>query len=283
MASRVEALYADALAELKRRLNALDLFPVRNLDFSNEDHILKFVTSLLAAGAYGNGCAILHLYRGDIGRQIPPIVRSQFEAVVKLTYCEYFPRKARDYVDSEPFERWMTARGKNLRPELQAAISNDCLTVLRLRPNLIKDEKFRSEILAGKMPIPEKAYKRVAKTLAFDDLASLMRAIDEKSPGWTTDLYATVYRIGSLGIHQSVVYLRDAFSIGAGGEVRYCADQHYDGAPDYLLQSSNYMIGLAAKVAQRFGGGPDDPGDPLRELYERQQEIVRELKAGDLL
>jgi len=283
MAARIEALYSDALNDLQRRLERLNPFPVSPINFGSDDDVIKFTTALFAAGVYGDGRAILSLYRADVGRKIPSILRSQFEAVIKLNYCEFFPKKAHDYVDSEPFVRWTTARGKKLRKDLKDAIEGDALKVLRLRPDLLNGEKYKVEILAGKMPISDEAYKHVAKKLDFESMPKLMRQLDAKNPGWTTDLYATIYGIGSLGTHHSVGYLRDVFTMDEDGKVRFIVDPHYDGAADYLLQSSNYVFGIAGKITQRFGGDLEDPSDPLHEIYKRQQEIVTELRAGDLI
>jgi hypothetical protein len=280
---RIEALYADALADLDRRLKGLDPFPISDLNFADDEHLLKFVSASFAAGIYGNGCAILELYRADLGRQLPQIVRSQFEAVIKLEYCLHFRRKRRDFVDAEPFVRWMTARGKALRPELSEGIVRDCLTVLRLRPDLLREERLRAEILAGKMPLPDRVYKRIADKLDFDDVASMMAQLEKAAPGWTTDLYATIYRVGSLGIHHSVGFLRDIFTDGGDGVIRFSADQHYEGAPDYLLQSSCYLIGVAGKLSGIFGADVSNPSDPLHVILAQQQEIARELKDKGLM
>lgn len=283
VAQRIEAMYASALEDLDRRLSGLDPFPLQRISFSNPEHVWKFVTCMFAAGVYGNGCAILWLYRADVGRQIPPIMRSQFEAVVKLAYCQHSPEQASNVVDAEPFERWMTARGKDLRPELTQSIQKDALMVLNLRPSLLDGEKLKSEILAGKIPIPDRVYRSVYNQLDFDDVASLMDALNKKDPGWTKDLYSSIFRIGSLGTHHSVVYLRDCFSLTKSYELRFSASQHYSAAPDFLLQSSNYVIGLSARVAQCFHGDIADPNDPLHEIHGRQQEIVAELRAGKLI
>ena len=282
VAVRIELLYADALSDLERRLHGLEHYP--KIDFRDENDILKMATALFAFGVYGNGCAILTLYRSDVGRQIPAIVRSQFEAVLKLAYCEHHSKKARDFVDSEPFVRWMTARGKKLRPELHDAVERDCLEVVRTRPELLKGIKLKDEILAGKIQMDYDTHRAIAKKLDFPAVASVQEQLAKDDPGWTSDLYATVYRIGSLPTHHSIGFLRDAFAdFNDDGTVRFSVEQHYDGAPDFVLQSSNYLIGMASKVAQRFGGNLDDPNDPLREIYDRQQQIVKELKAGDLI
>jgi hypothetical protein len=282
MARRIEVLYADALRDLKRRLQDLERYP--RADFHDETDVLKMSTALFAFGVYGNGCAILNLYRSDVGRQIPAIVRSQFEAILKLAYCEHHPKKARDFIDSEPFVRWMTARGKTLRPALRDAVERDCLAVVRTRPELLKGVKLKDEIIAGKIQMDYDTHRAIAKKLDFPPVGSLQAQLAKDDPGWTSDLYATVYRIGSLPTHHSIGFLRDAFvDVNEDGSVRFSIDQHYDGAPDFVLQSSNYLIGMASKVTQRFGGNLDDPHDPLREIYERQQAIVKELKAGDLI
>ncbi len=282
MAARIDLLYADALHDLERRLKGLERYP--KADFRDENDVLKMATALFAFGVYGNGCAILNLYRGNIGRQIPAIVRSQFEAVLKMAYCEHHPKKARDFVDSEPFVRWMTARGKKLRQGLHDAVERDCLAVVRSRPKLLKGVKLKDEILADKIQMDYDTHRAIAKKLDFLAVASLQEQLAKDDPGWTSDLYATVYRIGSLPTHHSIGFLRDAFAdFNDDGTVRFSVDQHYDGTPDFVLQSSNYLIGMASKVTQRFGGNLDDLSDPLREIYERQQEIVKELKAGDLI
>jgi|GEM_PF-4529745 len=280
VADRIEATYTDALNELERALQRIERYP--KIDRNNEGDVLKMATALFAFGIYGNGYAILALYRADVGRQIPAIVRSQFEASVKVAYCEHHPKKALDFYDSEPFERWMTARGYTLRDKLRVAIEKDCLSVVRIRPELVKTATFGPQILAGRMPMDDATYRAVAKKLGFPKVGPMLDELRKLDPGWKAELYPTIYRIGSLSTHQSIGFLRDAFAdLNDDGSIKFSIDQHFNGSPDYLLQSTNYVLGMCGKIVERFA--LEGAAEPLADVFQRHQQLVDELHAADAI
>ncbi len=98
----IENIYRDALEQLKSRLESLERFPVQEEEL---DRALSMTVAMLAAGIYSAGCALLNLFNADLGLQMPALVRSQFEAAVKIAYVRSDPNRARDFIDAEPFER----------------------------------------------------------------------------------------------------------------------------------------------------------------------------------
>jgi hypothetical protein len=159
IANRIEANYEKSLALLRYRLDGLA--DLRDRKVSDQWHV-ELATCLFAYGIYGNGCAILALYRADIGRQMPAIVRAQFEAVIKQAYCKYFPNKASDFLISDPFRRWMKARGKELSPELHNGIDAECMEAIRSNPRLLEGMPHAEDILSGKLPLSDRGKKTIA-------------------------------------------------------------------------------------------------------------------------
>lgn len=280
LADRIEANYEKCLALLRCRLDARSDLAIRK---AGEHWNIELATCLFAYGIYGNGCAILALYRADIGRQMPAIVRAQFEAVVKQAYCKHFPNKAADFIISEPFRRWMTARGVTLRPELRNGIDIECMEMIRAYPRLLDGVAHAQDLLDGKLSLTDRDKKTIADQLDFKDLPQLMLKLDKLEPGWDTDLYGTIYRIGSEHSHHSVAALREALQGETEATFRFDADQHYEGAPDYLLQSTSYLLGMIGRLDECFADSNAGASEDVLPLFTEYQAITRSLKDAGLL
>jgi hypothetical protein len=71
--------------------------------------------------------------------------------------------------------------------------------------------------------------------------------------------------------------VRNAFSESEeDGTPRFSLSQHYDGAPDYLIQSANYLVGTSAAVGNMF---EEDSAidEALRTILLRQRALAKEL------
>lgn len=269
----IRGAFSHALDEYESLLRALRREPV---SFVEDDNRLKWITALLGYGVYGHALAIRCLFDGSVGRQIPDHVRAQFEASVKLAYVEHFPEAARDFLDIEPFERWFLASERTtLRAELRQAVDRDCLEVIARRPDLVADAPDRARILSGQSAPNHRA---IYRRLQLPKISAVIDRLNARDPKWTRDLYGVIFRLGSLGTHSSILHLRAAFVEDATG-FAFDVSQDWDGAADYLLQSTNYLLGFIFKVATRFNRFDDALQDRTKAIFDRHRQLAIRLGA----
>lgn len=157
------------------------------------------------------------------------------------------------------------------------------MEIVRANPRLVEDLENAHELLRGKIPLSDREKKAIADRLDFKDLPQLMQKLDKIEPGWDTDLYATIYRLGSEYSHHSVAALREALQ--GDDEATFCfdVDQHYEGSPDYLLQSESYLLGMIGRLDECFAADNYDAGIDAMPLFTEHQAIVQVLKDEGLL
>jgi hypothetical protein len=177
----------------------------------------------------------------------------------------------------------MTARGKDLRPERRDSIDLECMEMVRSYPRLLDGMAHSQDILSGKLPLSDRDKRTIADQLDFKDLPQLRLKLDKVEPGWDTDLYATIYRLGSEYSHHSVAALREALQGETEETFRFDVDQHYDGAPDYLLQSESYLLGMIGRLDECFGDSDSEASKDVLPLFTEHQAVVKHLKDAGLL
>jgi hypothetical protein len=272
-ALEIRVVFGDALNLLEETLRGLRF---ERPAFNSVQDRLKWITALLGYGVYGSGKAIACLFDGDLGRQLPGFVRAQFEASVKMAYVEHFPDSSIDFLDIEPFERWFLASERStLDPALRRVVEHDCLIVINRRPELVSQDPNSASILAG-TATPN--FREIYRKLQLPGVSTMIDQLNGLDPGWNRDLYAVMFRLGSLGTHSSIGQLRDAFVEGPTG-VSFEISQSWDGAPDYLLQAANYLIGFTYKVADRFGRFDDELQNKLKPVFDKHQDLAQKLGA----
>jgi hypothetical protein len=110
-----------------------------------------------------------------------------------------------------------------------------------------------------------------------------MLKLDKVEPGWDTDLYATIYRLGSEHSHHSVATLREALQGETEATFRFDVDQHYEGAADYLLQSESYLLGMTGRLDECFADTATEESEDALQLFNEHQAIVKHLKDAGLV
>ena len=272
VSKRIELLYADALQEFSERIvRHSAMKPHSDKEIEN---VVRLSVALLASGVYSGGVATLNLYQANLHKQLPGLVRSQFEASIRIAYIEKHNIMARNFLDSEPFERWFLASEYSKKLPLLKTIEAECFKIIKERPDLVGDQKDSQSILAGKIP-PN--YSAVRKKLQFKATEQLMNDLRKTDSKWKADLYVTLFRMGSQSIHNEIGFLRNALAdLNNDGSVHFSIDQREDGAPDYLFQSSNYIIGCSGKFGFHFGDDVTKDAN-LNDLVKRHSEIVAEV------
>jgi hypothetical protein len=220
---------------------------------------------LLASSVYNSAKAVMALYEGGFGEASLIFVRSQFEQAAKAEYFSSRPGRVRDFLDSEPFERYKLTQGYDVKESLRTQIVADCKEAVKRNPHLL-----RHQSKAGK-GMPRADFLAIREALKPPDIQDLLRANK-----WDFDLYVTIFLFGSLWIHGSINELRKYVDEYPDGSVGFAPEQELRGPPDYLMQSANYVLGFIGRLSKWFPGLDRDA--EVRALYERHQNLWGEMK-----
>ena len=113
---------------------------------------------------------------------------------------------------------------------------------------------------------------------------ALVRDLGDNGSDLTIEHYIVFHRHGSLEVHNSIVALREAFcNYAADGSMEFSANrQESEAAEAYLLQSAQIIIGTTAQISEHLLLRPVVEA-PLRELYLRKENLIKQLEALDAL
>jgi hypothetical protein len=247
-----------------------------------EEDYVRLAVVMLAFACYSAAETIRVLMRTNVTWHLPTMVRVQFEAAVTASYIvSIHPKKARDFILLDSFDRLDLAREADLSAQRKAELEAECRETSRLYPDVIKRLKNGAEIMAGKIAIDAKAMKAIRDKLDFPDVRAMMKELEKKDAGFSGGLYTIVFRFGSLTAHPSIISLRRIFNHFDGvSPTTPSLGLQEPGAPDYTLQGLSNVIGLGMildRVAHlRPSEGRDDAWKSVRQ---RQEELVKELHA----
>jgi hypothetical protein len=239
MLSKALAFYRKLLKEYSHHVEWM-----RRAGISNGDnHDQQLVIGMLAISNYNSGKSILALYEAGQGDQTLIFVRSQFEQAAKAEYFAKHKARARDFLDLEPFERYKLTQGYKIRDALRGVIVSECKKAVKNNPRLLRHQSEKSK---GAARADFLAIRQALKPPSMEQLLKTLK--------WDPALYVTIFLFGSLRIHGSINDLRDFFEQNADGSVTFASEQDLQGPPDYLLQSSAYLVGFIGKIAEWFPG-----------------------------
>lgn len=204
---RTREVLADVCRVLERALGPIHRFRRERGEIEND---LKMAVGFHAMNGLDAARAV-HTLSGtdDHAGTASLYFRVVFEALIKVRWMRKEPVRAKAYLDSEPFERYVLATDKVKNSKHWATILEDCANVIAANPDYTKLPK----VFAGKNnPLNYKALSRALRMPALDVMADDL-AMDE-------DTYFLDHGFTSLLPHTSVVHVREfAKSLNADGTV----------------------------------------------------------------
>jgi hypothetical protein len=224
----------------------------------------QLVIGMLAISNYNSAKSILALYEADQGEQTLVFVRSQFEQAARADYFAKNKQRARDFLDLEPFERYKLAQKYHVRAALRETIVRECKEVVRQNPLLLRHQRKNAK---GRRKAD---FLAIREALKLPPMEELLKALN-----WPPERYVDVYLFGSLRIHGSINDLRTYFEQNVDGSVSFAPEQDLRGPPDYLLQSSAYLLGFIGRIDQWFPGAGRDL--EVGELLNQHHALANEL------
>jgi hypothetical protein len=231
-----------------------------------QKHDQQVAIGLLAVSVYNSAKAIIALYDGQQGESSWIFLRSQFEQAAKAEYFVNHPKRASDFLILEPFERYKLAEGYDeIKKSLRDQIVNDCKAMVKAHPRLLKHQRGKGKSKPDFLAIRE--------ALKLPDMQALLVANK-----WPFELYVTIFLFGSLNVHGSINEMRNYIDQDKDGKVRFQTELDLTGAPDYLLQSANYLFGFIGKIVTLFPPGLER-GAEVKVLCDRQKSFWESLKA----
>ncbi|TAM82136.1 MAG: hypothetical protein EPN41_15465 [Candidimonas sp.] len=274
LAEAIEPLYGESLMALSQCLAASWM---RQEPTGSRDDDIPVANAHLAYVVFSHGRAMRHLYDARDAEQMPTHLRPMFEAVIKSNYITHVKQeRAADIFDILPFEQLRDANEYSRGAPFKDGLEQACLAVLRRRPKLLAKCSNRDAILGGKHPIPRKL---LLKSLSFPHMDQMVGALHDFDPGWNPDLYPTIYRLCSKFIHGSVGFTRSAIGyVRPDATVAFNVEPNIDGAVEFLLQGSGYIMGSAGMVSHLFDLSML-PEETLNGWYERRNQVVADLRA----
>ncbi len=232
----------------------------------------QLAIGLLAISVYNSAQAIIALYDANHGESSWVFLRSQFEQAAKAEYFAKHPARASDFLILEPFERYRLAEGYKIKKALRDRIAEECKAAVKDHPRLLRHQSGKGKAKGRARP----DFLAIREALKPPDMQELLAANK-----WSFDLYVTIFLFGSLGIHGSINEMRNYFEQDTNGKMlRFKMEVDLGGAPDYLLQSANYLFGFIGKIAVWFPPGLER-GAEVDGLHARQKSLWESLKAEE--
>lgn len=235
---------------------------VRN-DLNND---IKLAVGVHALNALDAARAVYTLSSTDHAGTIFPHFRTVFEALVKIKWMRAQPARARDYLDSEPFERYIMATARVKQSDRWQQIVNDCKTTVAQNPRLLtlpgatKGAKGRPNFAA------------IGKALRMPDLSEMAKAI-----GMDEDDYLIDFDVPSLTPHTSVMHTKSfAQALNGDGSVTLSTKPNPLMLQGYVARTATRLGGIVWETLQLF---PDGALQYKAELIlERLKEAVIAIK-----
>ncbi len=271
----VVSLYADALRLLQDTLAAAWFTQNSTRD---ADANVRLSSAHLAYAIFSHGRAMKLLYDGGDAEQMPTHMRAMFEAMITLQYIILLhPEKAADIMDVVPFEQLRDANEYSRGTEFLAPLKEQCLEVIRRRPDVIAHRADKDDILAGNRSIP---YGEIRKRMSFPNVKSMIHELHRFDPGWSPDLYTTIYRLGSKFNHPSGSVTRKAIAwIREDDSVAFGLEPSLAGGVDFFVQGSGYTIGTAGIIESLFElASREQLAEKYAEWIARREQVLEPLR-----
>ncbi|MBV8368759.1 MAG: hypothetical protein JO036_07455 [Candidatus Eremiobacteraeota bacterium] len=193
-----------ARAVLQSITNVLDdaLEPTRRFHRVRDDleNDLCLAAAVHALSGLDAARAILVLADEDHGNALAPHARTIVEAFVKIAWMRQDRQRARDYLESEPFERFAHATPAVRASNRWNEILRDCDTAVKQCPDLLNLKK------AVDPNTGQPDYKAIAKALRMPSFIRLAAAI-----GLDQDDYLVDFDFHSFTPHTSVLHAKTFF------------------------------------------------------------------------
>jgi hypothetical protein len=229
------------LAQLPRALESLDevcgvlekaLAPTKRFRriANSIENDLRFAVAVHALNALDAARAVQTLGTTDHAGTLAPHFRTVFEALVKIRWMRKEPVRARNYLESEPFERYMLATPRVKASKRWPVIVQDCKATVARNPRLLKMPK----VVKSK----QEPFVAIAHALRMPDLGDMANAI-----GMDLEDYLIDFGVPSLHPHTSIVHTKN-----------YITAINADGT--FVLSAAvdpKMLLGYVARTASRAG------------------------------
>ena len=161
----------------------------------NLDNDVLLAVSLHALNALEAARALHTLSGTDHAGTVAPHFRTLFDAVVKMRWMRKHPQRARQYLQSGPFEQYALATERVKKSHLWAQIVAACKAGIAENPELLDLPK------ATKGPQKRPDFAAIAKALRMPDIEEMATAV-----GMDEDDYLIDQSFPSLNPHTSVLH-----------------------------------------------------------------------------
>lgn len=278
----IQNIAFDALADLRARLDRLTTYTMPAEEPTTDDRV-KFVTLLLAYGIVAHGAAAYRLFEAGEARVMPTNIRPMIECGLRSQYLIIDCNKAMDFIDSDPFERWYLSTTYSKRRGHRRDLWEPCIEVLTRRPELIGGGDALQTLIKNKNAVlrekVDSKFEAVLKELRFPDPLTMIRALRKHDEGWHDDLYATIGGLGNQTAHASIIFLTEALREALpSGHWVFDFSSRSDAAPEFLLQSAVYVIGICLRLSALFEV-PDDVNEVTNQIYTRHRYMAEKLRS----
>ena len=232
----------------------------------------QLAIGLLAISVYNSAQAIIALYDANHGESSWVFLRSQFEQAESRILREASGPRKRFSNPRAILGRYRLAEGYKIKKALRDRIAEECKAAVKDHPRLLRHQSGKGKAKGRARP----DFLAIREALKPPDMQELLAANK-----WSFDLYVTIFLFGSLGIHGSINEMRNYFEQDTNGKMlRFKMEVDLGGAPDYLLQSANYLFGFIGKIAVWFPPGLER-GAEVDGLHARQKSLWESLKAEE--
>lgn len=202
------AIHLPPLAYLPETLDRLDelvglldraLEPARHFKRVRDDqqNDLQFAVALHALNALGLTRAVRLLAEHKMGQAIYAPVRTVFESLVKIRWMRRDPQRATNYLDAEPFARYVLATPRVKKTPAFKQILKDCENAVKAKRSLLNLPKARKK--NGKAD-----YRAIAMALRMPKLEEMAKAVDMDE-----EIFLLDAAVPSLSPHGDVIYTRN--------------------------------------------------------------------------
>jgi hypothetical protein len=239
---RLRETLADLITVLDKALGPVRRF--RKTDDAVENP-LRLAAGMHALNALDAARAVHNLSGTDYAQTLTPHFRTLFEVMVKMRAMRNDPKRARAYLESEPFERHAMATERVRKGKHWAGIIQDCKDAVAKNPALLQLPKVNT----GKNNPPN--FTAVARGLRMD-LETLAEEL-----GMDEEDYLMDFAVPSLAPHTSPVYTKTfGMSINADGTATMSSDIDPKLLLIYVIRSSARVGQILEDVLALFPDGP---------------------------
>jgi hypothetical protein len=175
--------------------------------------------------------AVQNLSGTDYAGAIAPHYRTLFEALVKIRWMRKHPKRARRFLESDPFERYALATNRVKKSKHWARIVSECKMAVEKNPDLLK----LPDAVGRKSRRPN--YSAIAKGMRMD-LGDMVRSL-----GMDEEDYLIDHAVPSLTPHSSILHVS-----------QYAKRKNSDGSVTISTEmDANMLLAYVSRAATRTG------------------------------